>query len=68
MVGLGDLPGGNLSSGATAVSADGNVIVGTGSSADGFEAFLWTPALGMVSLKQFLLDRWAARRSMIPRK
>ena len=57
MVGLGDLPGGNFSSAATGVSADGNVIVGTGSSEQGYEAFLWTPSLGMVSLQQFLLDR-----------
>ena len=55
-MGLGDLPGGNFSSAATAVSADGNVIVGSGSSAEGFEAFFWTPSLGMVSLKQYLLD------------
>lgn len=30
--------------------------MGSGSTLDGYEAFVWTPSLGMVSLKQFLLD------------
>lgn len=50
--GLGDLPGGNFSSWATAVSADGQVVVGHGTgtlSADG-QAFRWTAAGGMVGL------------------
>ena len=39
--GLGDLPGGAFDSVANAVSADGLVIVGEGSSASGSEAFRW---------------------------
>jgi probable HAF family extracellular repeat protein len=51
MVGLGDLPGGGaLRSQANAVSADGSVIVGYGTSDFGTEAFRWTSALGMVGL------------------
>lgn len=50
MVGLGDLPGGNFSSYARDISADGSVIVGTGDSATGFEAFRWTSGGGMVGL------------------
>jgi probable HAF family extracellular repeat protein len=54
MVGLGDLPGGDFYSLAYGVSADGSVIVGqanTGSE----EAFLWTPSLGMVNLRDYLM-------------
>lgn len=40
--GLGDLPGGTFYSSATAVSADGSVIVGSSNSAQGTEAFGWT--------------------------
>lgn len=40
--GLGDLPGGEFYSYATAVSADGTVVVGVGVSADGDEAVRWT--------------------------
>ena len=48
--GLGDLPGGNFFSVATAVSADGRVIVGNAKSINGTEAFRWTAATGMVGL------------------
>lgn len=53
--GLGDLPGGEYESRATAVSADGNVVVGVGESLNGLgdrrtEAFRWTAAGGMVGL------------------
>lgn len=41
MVGLGDLAGGGFSSWAIDVSADGNVVVGQGLSANGPEAFYW---------------------------
>lgn len=41
MIPLGDLPGGNAQSEASAVSADGEVVVGTGWSDDGIEAFRW---------------------------
>lgn len=47
---LGDLPGGRELSAARGVSADGQTIVGLGSSASGFEAFRWTAATGMVGL------------------
>jgi probable HAF family extracellular repeat protein len=48
--GLGDLPGGRFQSRATAVSADGDVVVGVGESAAGREGFYWTPAGGMEGL------------------
>ena len=48
---LGDLPGGGFLSEATAVSADGAVVVGkSASSSSGEEAFRWTSALGLVGL------------------
>lgn len=50
MVGLGDLHGGAFGSGASAVSADGSVIVGGATSAAGTEAFRWTSGGGMVGL------------------
>ncbi|MEM8767505.1 MAG: autotransporter domain-containing protein, partial [Pseudomonadota bacterium] len=50
MVGLGDLEGGEFGSRATAVSADGSVVVGQGRSDRGFEAIRWTEELGMVAL------------------
>ena len=49
--GIGDLPGGDFQSTATAVSGDGSVVVGYSSnSATGFEAFRWTEAEGIVGL------------------
>jgi len=50
--GLGDLPGGRFYSRATAVSADGDRVVGHGTRNDAgtSEAFLWTPGTGMVGL------------------
>ncbi|MEX2140777.1 MAG: hypothetical protein WD894_16055 [Pirellulales bacterium] len=48
--GLGDLPGGVFRSSATDVSANGSVIVGFGTTADGPEAFRWTAATGMVGI------------------
>jgi probable HAF family extracellular repeat protein len=50
MVGLGDLPGGIFRSAASAVSADGLVVVGDSDSAHGQEAFRWTAAGGMQGL------------------
>jgi len=50
MVGLGDLPGGSFSSIARDASADGNVVVGYGTSDSGSEAFRWTSSVGMVGL------------------
>ena len=48
--GLGDLPGWPYESKATAISADGTVVVGYSSSDRGEEAFRWTEAEGMVTL------------------
>jgi probable HAF family extracellular repeat protein len=48
--GLGDFPGGSFESGASAVSADGSVVVGYGTTAAGQQAFRWTKNTGMVSL------------------
>ena len=41
-MGLGDLPGGNFSSIAYAISADGSTVVGTSLGPSGWEAFRWT--------------------------
>jgi len=50
-VDLGDLPGGNYNSYAKAISADGQVIVGYGSSAYcNDEAYRWSESGGMVGL------------------
>jgi probable HAF family extracellular repeat protein len=49
MVGLGDLPGGETSSAASGVSADGSVVVGVGNTTR-TEAFRWTAETGLVSL------------------
>ncbi len=48
--GLADLPGGEFSSAADAVSADGRVVVGSSTSDWGSQAFRWTEAGGMTSL------------------
>jgi len=50
MVGLGDLSGGGFESHASAVSADGSVIVGRSASGVNTQAFRWTQAAGMVNL------------------
>ncbi len=47
---LGDLPGGRVESRASAVSADGSVVVGYSAAAAGTLAFRWTAAEGMVAL------------------
>jgi probable HAF family extracellular repeat protein len=56
MVGLGDLTGGDFSSQAHAVSADGSVVVGRGKSDSGYEAFIWDDTNGMQSLKDILVN------------
>ncbi|MEL7167811.1 MAG: T9SS type A sorting domain-containing protein [Bacteroidota bacterium] len=48
--GLGDLPGGDFRSQASAVSADGTVVVGQGRSENGVEAFRWTRSGAMEGL------------------
>lgn len=47
---LGDLPGGNNRSAATAVNADGSVVVGYSDSGSGEEAFRWTNETGIYGL------------------
>jgi probable HAF family extracellular repeat protein len=58
MVGLGDLPGGRFDSVARGASADGSVVVGVSviHNEEGM-AFFWTEALGMVSLREFLIGQ-----------
>lgn len=55
---LGDLPGGAVGAGAWGVSGDGSVVVGqsiTGPVAhEDYEAFVWTPASGMMLLQGIL--------------
>jgi uncharacterized membrane protein len=48
--GLGDFSGGDLSSEAISVSADGSAVSGTGTTDKGSQAFIWTESTGMVSL------------------
>jgi probable HAF family extracellular repeat protein len=48
--GLGDFSGGSFNSQALGVSADGSVVVGSGTNASGLQAFRWTQSTGMVSL------------------
>ena len=52
--GLGDLPGGEFTSYATDVSADGLTVIGASTSGDGHEAFRWTQADGLQSLDNLL--------------
>lgn len=54
MQGLGDLPGGSISSRAFAVSADGSVVVGAGNFGAPTEAFIWTATTGMRRLQDVL--------------
>ncbi|MBT3619201.1 MAG: hypothetical protein HN523_02105, partial [Porticoccaceae bacterium] len=50
LLNLGDLAGGGFYSTALAVNADGSVVVGRGTSGNGYEAFRWTEGTGMVAL------------------
>ncbi|MGB0911461.1 MAG: PEP-CTERM sorting domain-containing protein [Nitrospirales bacterium] len=50
--GLGDLPGGDFSSFAWDVSADGTTVVGSSTTTNRTEAFRWTQASGIVALDQ----------------
>jgi probable HAF family extracellular repeat protein len=59
MIGLGDLPGGNEGSQATAISSDGFVVVGWGwqtLGSGGLQTFRWTEAAGMVALGKLAGD------------
>jgi probable HAF family extracellular repeat protein len=50
MVDIGDLPGGDPHGIATDVSADGTVVVGSSSSSNGSEGFIWKAATGMLGI------------------
>jgi probable HAF family extracellular repeat protein len=54
---LGHLEGGNLVSEAVGVSGDGSVVVGFGSTAKGFEAFIYDEANGIRNLKEVLTNQ-----------
>ncbi len=56
MVGLGDLAGGIFDSEALAVSADGSVLVGFGTSASGQVAFIWDQTNSMRNLRDVLVN------------
>jgi uncharacterized membrane protein len=51
---LGDLPGGQFTSRAWAVSADGSIVVGTGRTERGTEVFVWDGSSGMRRLQDVL--------------
>lgn len=53
---LGDLPGGAFASYAYGVSDDGSIVVGRGTAATGSEAFIWREGIGMMSLKDWLIE------------
>ena len=59
--GLGHLPGGSCSE-ATAISADGSVVVGTSCTPSGVQAFRWTATDGIVGIPipAGLIKSWAA--------
>jgi probable HAF family extracellular repeat protein len=50
MVSLDDFPGGLVESAAYGVSADGSVVVGYGTSSNGYEVFRWTATNGLENL------------------
>ena len=57
---LGDLPGGEFNSNSSGVSADGSVVVGSGTvvgdGANDNEAFRWTGATGMVAMESNAME------------
>lgn len=57
MTALGDLPGGDFSSSAEDLSADGSILVGIGTGESGQEAVFWTADGQIHSLKAFLASR-----------
>ncbi len=56
MVSLGDLPGGDTLSIASAVSGDGSIVVGRATDEQGEAAFIWDETYGMRSLQDVLAD------------
>jgi probable HAF family extracellular repeat protein len=55
LIGLGDLGGGAFHSIAKGVSSDGSLIVGTGTTGGGGNAFFWTAGSGMTDLMGYLM-------------
>jgi len=55
VVGLGDLPGGEVSSCAISASGDGRVIVGYGTTELGREAVIWQDDSGPINLRELLI-------------
>jgi probable HAF family extracellular repeat protein len=53
-IGLGDLPGGDLNSAASDISADGSIIIGRGKTGAGYRAFIWDDVHGIRDLKGVL--------------
>lgn len=53
-IGLGDFPGGEFHSGATAISPGGNLVVGFGTGATGRQAFIWHDTFGMQPLQPLI--------------
>ncbi len=49
-IGLGHLPGDVMGSQAMSVTPDGRVVIGSAVTAQGIQAFRWTPELGMIGL------------------
>lgn len=58
MMGLGDLAGGAFNSDAKAVSSNGSIIVGSGTTDMGSAAFIWDSALGMQDLRDVLVGSY----------
>ncbi|MHC4797676.1 MAG: hypothetical protein ACYTF1_13615 [Planctomycetota bacterium] len=58
--GLGDLPGGEFSSVAYAISDDGSTVVGMSVSTNGHTAYRWTKDSGMIGLGD--LPEWGPAR------
>ncbi|QDU56210.1 hypothetical protein [Aeoliella mucimassa] len=68
MVGLGDLPGGDFTSGAISASADGSVIVGFGTAEESYSvsrAFYWSEVTGMFSLGTLDPDDYASTAELV---
>lgn len=65
VIGLGSLPGGQFSSEAIGISADGTVVAGVSSSADGNNQFFrWTEATGMVGTGLFFTPGQVVRLAL----
>jgi uncharacterized membrane protein len=59
-VSLGDLPGGDYSSYAFALTDDGSLVFGYGTTEEGQEAFVWSSTKGMERLVDALESEWGS--------